>query len=62
MFNKFSLVFICLPYTTMMGACGYFLATNDFFSYAGFVTIEVIVVSSISTFILLVDAFSLIQC
>lgn len=61
-FNKFSLIFICLPYVTMMCACGYFLATDDFFTYAGFVTIEVIVISTTSTFMMFLDAISVIKC
>jgi len=46
----------------MMGACVYYLATDDFFTYAGFVTIEVIIISSVSTFILFLDAISVIKC
>ena len=61
-FNKFSLIFIILPYATMMCACVYYLATDDFFTYAGFVTIEVIIISSVSTFILFLDAISIIKC
>ena len=61
-FNKFSLIFIFLPYPTMMCACGYYLATENFFSYAGFVTIEVIFISSVSTFMMFLDAVSVIKC
>jgi hypothetical protein len=46
----------------MMCACGYYLATDNFFSYAGFVTIEVILISSVSTFMMFLDAVSVIKC
>lgn len=61
-FNKFSLVWICLPYSAMMVACVYFLVTDGFFSYAGFLSLEVIAISTISTFLMFLDAFSVFRC
>ena len=61
-FNKFSLVWICLPYSAMMAACIYFMATDGFFSYAGFLSLEVIMISTISTFMLFLDAISVFRC
>ena len=61
-FNKFQLTFICLPYPIMIGACCYFLVTDGMFSYPGFICIEVIVLSSISTVLMLLDAVSVLKC
>jgi hypothetical protein len=60
--NKFSLVWICIAYPVMLCACGYYLATETFFSYAGFISIEVIVISSCSTVLMFADAVSVVYC
>ena len=61
-FNRLSIAFICLPYPTMMLACMYFLMTDTFFSYPGFVAVEVIVLSTILMVLLMLDALSSIKC
>ena len=61
-FNKFSLAFILLPYPMMMLSCGYFLVSDGMFSYAGFVAIEVIALSSILMVLMLLDAVSVLKC
>ena len=61
-FNRLSIVFICLPYPLMMLACFYFLLFDGFFSYPGFVALEVIVLSTILMVLLLLDALSSIRC
>jgi len=61
-FNKFSLVWICLPYTAMMFACVYFMSTDGFFSYAGFLSLEVITISTTSTFMIFLDAIKVLRC
>lgn len=61
-FNRLSIVFICLPYPVMMIACAWFLMFDGFFSYPGFVALEVIVLSTILMILLLLDALSSIKC
>lgn len=61
-FNRLSIVFICLPYPLMMLACLYFLLFDGFFSYPGFVAVEVICLSTILMVLLLLDALSSIKC
>ena len=61
-FNRFSLAFCLVPYTIMMAACSYFIATDGFWSYPGFVAAEVVVLSSIMTMLLAIDAISAIKC
>lgn len=46
----------------MICACVYFLITDGMFSYAGFITIEVIVITTISSFLMLLDAISVLKC
>jgi competence protein ComGC len=46
----------------MMIACVYFLVTDGMFSYPGFVAIEVMVVSSVVTVLMLLDAVSILRC
>lgn len=46
----------------MMAACIYFLLTQGLFSYPGFICIEVIVLSSIMTVLMLLDALSVLKC
>ena len=46
----------------MMGACGYFIMTDGFWSYPGFVASEVVTLSTIMTMLLLIDAISAIKC
>ena len=46
----------------MMFSCGYFILTDGFWSYAGFVAVEVIFLSSIITMLMLIDAISAIKC
>ena len=46
----------------MMLACLYFLLFDGFFSYPGFVAVEVIVLSTILMILLLLDALSSIKC
>jgi len=61
-FNKIGLSFICIPYPIMMAACCYFLVTDGMFSYPGFICIEVIVLSSVMTVLMLLDAVSVLKC
>jgi len=51
-----------VPYTAMMFACVYFMATDGFFSYAGFISLEVITISSISFFMIFLDAIKVLRC
>ena len=46
----------------MMASCGYFILTDGFWSYPGFVAVEVIFLSSIMTMLMLIDAISAIKC
>ena len=61
-FNRFSLFFCLLPFPCMMASCIYFIATDGFWSYAGFVAAEVVCLSSIMTILLAIDAVSAIKC
>ena len=61
-FNKFSLAFLILCYPTMMFACGYFLYYDGLFSYCGFASLEVIVISSLMNMIMLLDSLSACRC
>ena len=61
-FNRISIAFIVLPYPMMMMACLYFLLSDGFFSYPGFVALEVIVLSTTLMVLMLLDALSTIKC
>jgi hypothetical protein len=61
-FNRISLAFIFLPYPLMMLACIYFLMFDGFFSYPGFVALEVIVITTILMVLMLLDVLSTIRC
>ena len=56
------MAFLLLPYPVMMFACSYFLYDDGLFSYAGFAAIEVILVSTVSACLLLIDAISALKC
>ena len=45
-----------MPYPVMMFASGYYLWVDGIFSYAGFVAIEVIGISTITTLLSFLDA------
>lgn len=60
-FNRFSLAFVIIPYPTMMFACGYHLYVDGLFSYASFVAIEVIIISSILASLMMLDAISALK-
>ena len=60
-FNRFSIAFL-VPFGCMMAACIYFIMTDGFWSYAGFVAVEVICLSSIIMMLLAIDALSAIKC
>lgn len=61
-FNCFSFLFLILPYPAMMAACGFFLVTDGVWSYAGFVAIEVMALSSILAILTMLDAFTVLRC
>ena len=61
-FNSFMLAFILVPYPLMMATCSYFLYSDGLFSYAGFVAIEVIALSTFMTCLMLVDAATALSC
>jgi hypothetical protein len=61
-FNRFSLTFICFCYPTMMFACSYYLYSEGLFSYPGFISIEVIALSTLIACLMLLDAVSAIRC
>ena len=46
----------------MMVSCVYFIMTDGFWSYPGFVAAEVVSLSSIVTMLLAIDAISAIKC
>ena len=46
----------------MMASCVYFIMTDGFWSYPGFVAAEVVCLSSIVTMLLAIDAISAIKC
>lgn len=46
----------------MMFSCGYFLYFEGIFSYAGFVAIEVLVISTLSSGVMLMDALTALKC
>ena len=56
------MAFICLPYFIMMGSCAWFLMTDGFWSYPGFVAAEVVALSTIIAMLLAIDAISAIKC
>lgn len=60
-FNRFGLAFICLPYPIMMFACSYYLYTEGLFSYASFVAIECIALSTLIASLMLLDAVSALK-
>lgn len=61
-FNIISLIFIILPYPLMILTCCYYLYTDTFWSYAGWVSVEVIAVSTLMSSLMLVDAVSVLSC
>ena len=61
-FNRLSIAFILLPYPIMMLGCSWFLYYNGFFSYPGFVCVEVIALSSMLATLMAIDALSAIKC
>jgi hypothetical protein len=61
-FNRFSMAFILLAYPIMMVTCCVFLYTDGFFSYPGFVALEVITLSSTLMMLMTLDALSAIKC
>jgi hypothetical protein len=46
----------------MIFACGYFIYIEGLYSYASFVAIEVIVISTMAASFSLVDAISALRC
>lgn len=46
----------------MMFACGLHLYTDGLFSYAGFVSLEVLTISTIMSTLMLLDAISALKC
>lgn len=61
-FNRLSLVYILLPYPVMMLSTAYFIYTDGIFSYAGFVSIEVIAISTVMFCMMAVDAMTGCRC
>lgn len=61
-FGRFSLVFVCIPYPTMVFACAYFLYANTLFCYAGFAAVEVIAISTVASSLLFFDAVQSLRC
>lgn len=55
-------MFVFLPYACMMTSCAYFVLSDGFFSYPGFVAVEVIFLSTIMTMLMLIDAISAVKC
>ncbi len=46
----------------MMVACGFFLMTDGLFSYAGFVAVEVVAISSTLAVLMMLDAVTVLKC
>ena len=61
-FNRLSIAFIILAYPLMMLGCCWFLYYNGFFSYPGFVSVEVIALSTTTAMLMALDALSAIKC
>lgn len=61
-FSYFSLSFLFISFPVMMAACAYFLYTEGPFSYAGYVSLEVIFLSAILAVLTLLDALAAIKC
>jgi hypothetical protein len=61
-FNRISIIFLFIPYPLMMASCCYFLVQDGFWSYAGFVACEVILISTVLAVLMLLDALSSIKC
>jgi len=57
-----SLVYVLITYPIMMVSVAYFIYTDGIFSYAGFVSMEVIVVSTIMFCMMAVDSISGCRC
>lgn len=57
-----SLAYILLPFPIMMVSIAYFVYTDGIFSYAGFVSIEVVFISVIMFCIMALDAVSACRC
>lgn len=46
----------------MMVSCAYFLYSDGIISYAGFAALECIAISTLATFLMLLDAVSALRC
>lgn len=60
-YNRFALSFF-LPYLFMMAACAHFLVMHGFYSYPGFVAVEVCIISTTMAVMGMLDALSSIKC
>lgn len=61
-FNRLSLVYVLISYPLMMISIAYFVYTDGIFSYAGFVSIEVVVISTVMFCMMAVDAMTGCRC
>jgi hypothetical protein len=61
-YNKFVIVFVVIPYPLMLASCALFVYDDGFWSYAGFVAIELVIVSSAMVILALLDALGNCAC
>ena len=61
-YNRFHLLFLTVPVPIMLFACSYHIYLDGIHSYASYVAIEVIVLTTISSTLLLIDAMSALKC
>ena len=61
-YNKFIIVFVIFPYPLMLASCALFVYEDGFYSYAGFLAIEVVIVSSAMVILALLDALGNCRC
>jgi hypothetical protein len=61
-YNKFVIVFVMFPYPIMLASCALFVYEDGFYSYAGFVAIELVIVTTAMVILSLLDALGNCRC
>jgi hypothetical protein len=61
-YNKFVIVFVVFPYPLMLASCALFVYEDGFYSYAGFVAIELVIVTTAMVVLSLLDALGNCRC
>jgi hypothetical protein len=61
-YNKVGLVYLLLSFPLMISSCSIFLVNQGMFSYAGYLCLEVLILSSILAVIMLIDVIKVFRC